>query len=92
MAAAQALVSGFLNQNQMPHTLSKADDGALFALADKAQKRKNLLAARLRDEGAGLTLELSLGSRYDLAPLMAALAKRGAAADLRVSGLCMDLS
>lgn len=91
MAAAQALVSDFLNRNQMPHTLSKVDGGAVFALADKARKRKNLLAARLRDEGAGLTLELSLGSRYDLAPLMAALAKRGAAADLRVRGLSMDL-
>ncbi len=92
VAAARRLVSDFLNQNQMPHTLSKRDDAALFAIADKGKKRKNLLRATLREEGEGSCLELSLGSRFDLAPLMASLAKRGVAAELRVRELIMDLS
>jgi radical SAM superfamily enzyme YgiQ (UPF0313 family) len=92
VAAAQALVSDFLNQSQMPHTLSKQEGGALFSIADKGRKRKNILGASFREEGEALRLELSLGSRFDLAPLMASFAKRGAAAELRVRELFMDLS
>jgi hypothetical protein len=92
VAAAQALVSDFLNQSQMPHTLSKQEGGALFSIADKGKKRKNILGASFREEGEALRLELSLGSRFDLAPLMASFAKRGAAAELRVRELFMDFS
>jgi radical SAM superfamily enzyme YgiQ (UPF0313 family) len=91
LSEAQRLLSDFLNQNQMPHTLTKADGGAIFAIADKGRKRKNLLKASLRNEGQGSLAELTLGSRFDLAPLMASLAKRGAAAELRVRELSMGL-
>jgi len=88
-AEAARLVAGFLDASAIPHTLRKTAAATVFAVSDKGRKKRNILEASIPAslqasvQGRAI-IDLACGSKYDVANLMKAAAKRGLYPELRV--------
>lgn len=58
------LLSEFLNERGITHTLSKSGKGASFAVSAKGQKKKNVLSASISESGPDTDVS-SMNSRID---------------------------
>ncbi|PKL23880.1 MAG: hypothetical protein CVV47_11455 [Spirochaetae bacterium HGW-Spirochaetae-3] len=85
IAEAVRLVADFLNASAIPHTLRKEASGSAFVVSDKGRKKGNVLEARVALGDDGAVVGLVCGRKYDVSMLIAAVAKRRLAFDLRAA-------
>ncbi|HOX91341.1 MAG TPA: radical SAM protein [Spirochaetales bacterium] len=68
------VVGTFLEHARLPATMRRISDESVFALADKARKRRNVLTACVKPSAEGSVAELVCGQKFDL-ELFAKVAK-----------------
>ncbi len=85
---AGALVSDFLTDRTIPHTLTKSADRATLVISDKGKKKRNILTATVEAiPGHGSMAAMSCGSKYDLGALKTMATRRKMMCDIRVDRL-----